>query len=167
MRKYALFIIGLRGSGKSTLIRSLTGCSKNRVWNVKTLSGQPLRAFVSLSSPQELGMSNYPPSIFPQCIERRYGVNRNDYDVFISALELIVRNQTLYGYQNYIKSTQNQGFDVRMAVIRTTWDNINVNSNLITAAQNFAHQNKIPILLVDASKDPNEESSRIRQNLYP
>jgi len=165
--KYALFIVGERSSGKSTLIRSLTGCGRNKVYNVKTLSGQPLRAFVSLSSPQEMGMSNHPPQNFPRSIEDEYGAGRNDYDILISALELVVGNQALYGYQRYVQSVQNQGFDVRLAVIETTWNNVRADPNKLTAIQNFAQQRKIPLILVNASNDPNEESSGIRQNLYP
>lgn len=60
-KKYALFIVGERESGKSTLIRSLTGCGRNTVYNAKSLGGRTLRAFVFLSSPQEMGASNYPP----------------------------------------------------------------------------------------------------------
>jgi len=165
--KYALFIIGERDAGKSTLIRSLTGCGRNKVYNVKTLSGQPLRAFVSLNSPQEMGMSNHPPQNFPQSIESKYNVKRNDYDMLISALELVVGNQSQYGYQQYIQSVQNQGFDVRIAVIETSWNNVPANSNELTTIQSFAQQRNIRLTLVNASNDPNAESSRIRQNLYP
>lgn len=84
--KYALFIVGERGSGKSTFIRSLTDCGRNKIYNVKTLNGQPLRAFVSINSPQEMGMSNHPPQSFPQSIENKYGIKRNDYDILISCL---------------------------------------------------------------------------------
>jgi GTPase SAR1 family protein len=166
-KKYALFIVGERNSGKSTLIRSLTGCGRNKVYNIRTLSGQPLKAFVSLSSPQEMGMSNHPPQNFPQSIEDKYGVGRNDYDILISALELVVGNPVLYGYQQYIKSVQNQGFDVRLAVIQTSWNNIPANLNEVATIQSYAQQRNIPIALVNASNDPNEESSRIRRNLYP
>jgi len=167
-KKYALFIVGERNSGKSTLIRSLTGCARNKVCNVKTLSGQPLRAFVSLSSPQEMGMSNYPPQSFPQSIENKYSVGRNDYDILISALELIVRrNPAAYGYQQYIQSVREQYFDVRLAVIQRSWNNVPADLDAITTIQGYAHEKNIPIILVDASNDPNQESSRIRRNLYP
>jgi len=166
-KKYALFIVGERGSGKSTLIRSLTGCGRNKVYNVKSLSGQPLRAFVSLSSPQEMGMSNHPPQNFPRSIEDKYGVERNDYNILISALELVVGNPALYGYQQYIRSVQNQGFDVRLAVIQTGWNNVSANPSELATIQNFAQQRGIPLILVNASNDPNEESSQIRRNLYP
>ena len=165
--KYALFIVGKRSSGKSTLIRSLTGSWKNRVWNVKKLNGQPLKAFVSHNAPQEMTMSNYPPQNFPESIEDKYGVRRNDYDILISALELVVRDQASYGYQRYIQTTQNKGFDVRIAALKTAWNNAFAGSNEITTIQNFAQQNNIPLILVNASNDPNAESFKIRQTLYP
>jgi len=166
-KKYVLFIVGERDSGKSTLIRSLTGCGRNKVYNVRTLNGQPLRVFVSLSSPQEMGMSRHPPQNFPQSIENKYGVKRNEYEILISALELVVGNPALYGYQQYIQSVQNQGFDVRLAVIETSWNGTPANSNELATIQSYAQQRNIPIILVNASNDPNVESSRIRQNLYP
>jgi GTPase SAR1 family protein len=167
-KKYALFIVGERNSGKSTLIRSLTGCWKSKVYNVRTLSGQPLRAFVSLSSPQEMGMSKkHPPHKFLQSIEEKYGVKRNDYDILISALELVVRNPVLYGYQKYIQNVQNKGFDVRLAVIKTSWRGIPADQKELVTIQSYAQKKNIPIILVDASTDPNVESSKIRQKLYP
>ena len=166
-KKYALFIVGERDSGKSTLIRSLTGCGRNRVYNVKTLNWQPLRAFVSLSSPQEMGMSNHPPQNFPQSIEIKYGVKRDDYDILICALELVVRNPAMYGYQRYIESVQRQGFDVRLAVIETSWNNVRASSNELVTIQSYAKQRNIPIILVDASNDPNVEAYKIRSKLYP
>jgi GTPase SAR1 family protein len=166
-KKYALFVVGERNSGKSTLIRSLTGCARNKVYNVRSLNGQPLRAFVSLSSPQEMGMLNHPPQNFPQSIETKYGVGRDQYDILISALELIVANQSMYGYQQYINSVLNQGFDVRLAVIQTNWNGTLANPAEVTAIRNFAQQRQIPTTFVDASNDPNVESSRIRTLLYP
>jgi len=165
--KYALFIVGERNSGKSTLIRSLTGCGRSKVYNVRTLSGQPLRAFVSLNSPQEMGMLYNPPYNFPQTIENKYHVSRDDYDILITPLELIVRNQTMYGYKQYVQSVRNQGFNVRLAVIRISWNGIPANPRELINIQNYATQNNIPIILVDASNDPNEESSKIRHALYP
>ena len=47
--KYALFIVDRRGSGKSTIIRSLTGLGRikrKHTWNVKARNGQPLKALV-------------------------------------------------------------------------------------------------------------------------
>jgi len=101
-KKYALFIVGERNSGKSTLIRSLTGCSKSKIYYVKSLSGNTLRAFVILSSPQEMGASRYPPQNFPKSIEDKYQVDRKEYDILISPLELsrqkseIIRLQAIY-----------------------------------------------------------------------
>jgi len=164
-KKYAIFIVGERGSGKSTLIRSLTGYRK-RLWRVKSLSNRDLWAFIIHQSPQELGMHKYPPENFPSAFERKFRVNRNDYDLLISALELRVRNSA-FGYQQYVQSAKNQGFDVRLAIIQTSWNGEHTDQNDIASIQHFAQQNNIPFVLLNASNDPNEEASRIRQNLYP
>lgn len=166
---YLLFIVGDYGSGKSSLIRSLTGSCRNKIIFVKDLSGQRLRAFVSLSAPQELGMKKCAPKIFPQYIETKYDVKRNTYDILISALELIVSNRSKarYGYEPYILSVLQQGFDVRLAVIENAWDNIRVGSQEITNIQTFAANHNIPMILVDASNDPCDEAYNIRLALYP
>ena len=164
-KKYAIFIVGERGSGKSTLIRSLTGYGK-RLWRVKSLSNRDIWAFIIHQSPQELSMRKYPPEDFPNAFERQFRVNRDEYDLLISALELRVRNPA-FGYQQYVQSVENQGFDVRLAIIETKWNGEVADQNDITMIQHFARQNNIPFVLLNASNDPNEEASRIRQNLYP
>jgi len=169
--KYILFIVGKYDSGKSTLIRALTGTWKCKVVNVKDLRGQPLKAFVSLSAPQELGLSKHPPSNFPASIEKKYRVKRNDYKLLISALELVVssRSRSAYGYEQYINSVQGQGFDVRLAVIENSWDNKPADPYELSNIKKFAKKVNIkpPLLLVDASNDPNEEANKIRRALYP
>jgi GTPase SAR1 family protein len=165
--KYVLFIVGEVRSGKSSLIRSLTGCGRNKVYNVKNTSGKLLKAFVSLNAPQEMGMQRHSPQNFPKSIEDKYGINRNDYDVLISALRLSVTNQTLYGPQQYVQSLQNQGFDVRLAVIETAWNGTQANPQETASIKTYAQTKNISVISMDASNDPNEESSRIRQSLYP
>jgi len=167
--KYAVFVIGERKSGKSTLIRSLTGCGgrrAGRIWRVKSLSGQPLKALIIDSSPQELGMSTYPPHDFPQAFEKKFGVSRNDYDLLISALELNVKNP-YYSYREYVDNTRKQGFDVRMTAINKRCDETQEDVARISEVQNFAQHNGIRLVLVDASGDPNVASSSVRNALYP
>lgn len=165
--KLAVFVIGPLDSGKSTIIRSLTGCPGNRVWNVRSLGGQPLRAFEVLSSPQEMGLSNYPPENFPQAIEERYNVNRDDYELLICPLELKVGNPDLFGCHRYVQNARNQWFDVRMAVIERQWNGIPVEIAYINGVQSFAQHNNIPLIRLDASNDPNITSAHVRNNLYP
>jgi len=167
--KYAIFIIGERKSGKSTIIRSLTGCGrrkKREVWRVMSLSGQRLKAFIVHSSPQEMSVTKYPPNNFLQAFENEFGINRNDYDILISALELNVRDPQ-YSYKEYVSQTRNQGFDVRIAVINVWWNGTSEDPTKITDSQNFAQQNKIPITLVNASEDPNVAANKLRSTLYP
>ena len=167
--KHAIFVIGERKSGKSTIIRSLTGMGRRKrgeVWRVKSLDGQPLRAFIIHSSPQELGVGKYPPDNFPDAFEREYDVNRGDYDLLICALELSVRNPQ-HSYTEYISNARGKGFDIRIAVINKRWDETLEDSSKIEGAQNFAQQHGIPITLVDASNDPNVAANNVRSTLYP
>lgn len=164
--KYAIFVIGERDSGKSTLIRSLTGISvarKGKLWRIKSRSAQPMKAFVLLSAPQEMSVKKYSPNDFPQKLEQEFRVNRNNYDILITAMELSSR----VGYSQYILQTQNQGFGVRLAVINLRQDGTRENPVKIQSIQNFAQQNNVPMALIDASDDPNIAAGKIRNNLYP
>jgi GTPase SAR1 family protein len=165
--KYVLFVVGEDKSGKSSLIRSLTGCGRNKVYNVKNTSGKPLRAFVSLNAPQEMGMKRHSPQNFPKSIEDKYGIDRNDYDILISALRLTVNDQAAYGYRQYIQSVRSQGFEVRLAVIETSWDNVQADPNELATIKTYARSNGITLISMNASNDPNEEASKMRQGLYP
>lgn len=44
----------------------------------------------------------------------------------------------------YVNSVLNQGFDVRLAVIEVSWNNIQANQNEILKIQNYAQQRNIP-----------------------
>jgi energy-coupling factor transporter ATP-binding protein EcfA2 len=155
--KYALFIVGRRKSGKSTIIRSLTGLGRIRrghVWNVKARNGQLLKALVLHSSPQELSTRKYPPAKFPDVFEKELGVSRDKYDLLISALELDVRDPK-YSYQEYVENIRSKGFDVRIAVIKTCWNGEQEEQMKIQNAQEFAQKLNIPLMLIDSSDDPN------------
>jgi len=165
--KFAIFVVGPLNSGKSTTIRSLTGCPRCRTWNLRSLGGTPLRAFVILSAPQEMGLSKYPPGRFPQAIEERYKVNRKDYDLLICPLELNVNNPALFGYDRYVQTARNQGFDARIAVIERQWNGTQVDVADVNAAQSFAQHNNIPFVRIDASNDPSTTATNVRSNLYP
>lgn len=166
VNKSVIFVVGESSSGKSTFIRSLTGCGRNKVHNVKNIRGHSLRAFASLNAPQEMGMRRHSPQNFPESIETKYHVNRNDYDVLISALRLRVANQATYGYESYIQSMRGKGFAVKLAVIQTSWNGDHVDSAELSAINAFAQTNEISLICLNASNDPNRESSRIR-DVYP
>jgi len=161
-----IFVVGEGNSGKSTLIRGLTGCGRNKVYNVKNTAGNSLRAFVSLNAPQEMGMRTHSPQNFPESIETKYHVNRNDYDVLISALRLSVSNQAAYGYESYIQSVRRKGFAVKLAVIDTSWNSNHADPAELFTMNTFAQTNGITLIHLNASNDPNQESSRMRI-LYP
>lgn len=166
--KYAIFIIGNRNSGKSTLIRALTGIHWTKApWHLKKLNNQPINAFVCVSAPQEKDPVDFPPNQFPMCFEDEYGVNRNDYDLLICPLELLVQNQSLYGYHLYIQNAISHGFNTRIAIIERKYDGTPTNRNHVSKAQSFAQSVTPHCILVDASDDPHIAASQIRNNLYP
>ena len=168
--KSALFIIGQRESGKSTLIRSLTGIGRRKKgvpWKLKSLGGAEIKALIVLSSPQELGMTEkHAPKNFPEYFEDKQEIGRENYDLIICPLELSVTNP-VYDYKEYIKVSQKKGFNVRIAVISKHWDGIEENKEKIREARKFALKHNKQLSLVDASNDPNVASGKIRQQLYP
>ena len=72
-----------------------------------------------------------------------------------------------YSYKQYINSTRRKGFDVRIAVISKYWNGKLEDNGKVRDAQNFANSNGIPLILVDASEDPNAAANKIRNKLYP
>ena len=137
-----------------------------KLWRVKSLRGRCLRAFVLHQSPQELGMRRHPPQDFPDIFERKYRINRNNYDFLIPALEIYVRDPQ-YSYQQYIYHTIGKGFDVRIAIINRHWNGTPENPRRVQNVQNFANSNNIPFILVNASGDPSVVANNIRNILYP
>jgi ABC-type branched-subunit amino acid transport system ATPase component len=63
--KTCIFIVGDRGSGKTSTVKSLTGCSRNGLWTVRDLRNRSVRAFVLLSAVTEFGGEENPPDEFP------------------------------------------------------------------------------------------------------
>jgi energy-coupling factor transporter ATP-binding protein EcfA2 len=165
-KKTAIFVIGQRSSGKSTIIRSLTGVGRNKVHKVKNNKGEYVRAFAFLMSIQEIGMTKYPPASFLEQIEKKTKINRKDYDVLICPLRLVVREQETYGYPKYIQSTKNKGFDVKLVVIEVGQNGTKAVAADISIIKSYVIAQKIPILLINASGDPNNESSKLK-DLYP
>jgi GTPase SAR1 family protein len=166
VNKVAIFVVGDHHTGKSTLIRSLTGAARNQIYNVKNGNGQLVHIFVSFSSPQEMSMTKHPPANFPDSIEQKYGVNRSDYDAFISAMRLEVRDQRNYGYEQYINSVRSKGFDVKIAIIENSWNNIPTNAAKLSAIASFTQRIGCPFIKLNAFNDPNAESSTLKR-FYP
>lgn len=71
--KTCIFIVGDRNSGKTSTVRSLTGCSGNGLWTVRSLRMRRVRAFVVLTAITELGGNNHPPDDFPNSLEKSLG----------------------------------------------------------------------------------------------
>jgi len=163
---YAILLLGEPKSGKSTLIRALTGVGRNRLVHLRSLGGSRLRVFVVDTSPHEMGMRKYPPRNFLNKFERKWGIRRSQYDVFIGSLHPNARRPEFLP-ERYIESLIAQGFDVRVAIIEKTWDGRMQDLSDISRIENFLRERNIRMMRVDASKDPNEEAGKIRRELYP
>lgn len=161
-----IFVVGEPIIGKSTIIRSLTGAARNQIYNLKNGSGELVRAFVFLSSIQEIGMTEYLPAIFLEKIESEWEVERDSYDIFICPLRLAVRDQATYGYESYIQSMRDKGFDVKIAIIDNNWNNAHADPHKIANIKDYAHKNGIALMVLDTSNDPNSESAKIK-SFYP
>jgi tRNA(Ile)-lysidine synthase TilS/MesJ len=61
----------------------------------------------------------------------------------------------------------NKGFDVRIAVIKIRWNGKQERQTKIQKIQGFAQKLNIPLILIDASDDPNVAANTVRSNLYP
>ncbi len=166
MNHYAILLLGGPKSGKSTLIRALTGVYRNRLVHLKSLGGSRLRAFVVDASPHEMGMRKHPPRNFLNMFERKWGIRRNQYDMFIGSLHPNARRPEFLP-ERYIESLIAQGFDVKVAIIEKSWDERMQDSSSISRIETFLKGRNIRTIRVDASGDPNEEASMIRHELYP
>ena len=87
MTQLIIFILGYQGSGKSSIIRALTGSRQIELRDLRSIDGRLLPVLVNLRSPQERGCEDHPPDSFPESIETLAGVSRDVWDVLVSALQ--------------------------------------------------------------------------------
>ena len=87
MAQLIIFILGYQGSGKSSIIRALTGSRQIELRDLRSINGRLLPVLVNLRSPQERGCEDHPPDSFPESIEKLAGVSRDAWDVLVSALQ--------------------------------------------------------------------------------
>ena len=159
--KTCIFIVGDRDSGKTSMVRSLTGVTREGVWKVKNMQGIERKAFVLTSAITERGAKYNPPDKFPISLEERFKINRNDYDILICPFEL--RTQKKYSFDKYVDKAKSEGFTVKVAIIETTWNN---EPSDISNIQNICDQRGIIPEVLDASNDYNPESAKIRKQFY-
>jgi len=152
MKKIAILIIGEYDSGKTSIIKALTGFTgRNYRWQVRTLSGRETWAFVILSSLQEDQKTKY---IDPndhnivKALEKRYRIKPNTYKLLICPLEIRVSNR-LYTFEEYASALISLGFNVKMACIKKNWDGQSESD--ITGVQKYAKAYKIPLIVLDIS----------------
>ena len=157
MGKDAIFVIGPRGGGKSTILRSLTGTWKHEVRRLITRDGQRKESFVIIQSPQERS-PKIAPDDFPEAYEETYAVNRDAYDLLIAPLELDESNPD-FSFEKYIQSVQGKDFEVRkIGVIARTQNGTFVDLTPLQILPNVA---RLKVKLIDAFNDPHTEARKI------
>ena len=159
--KTCIFIVGDRHSGKTSIVRSLTGVTREGLWDVKNRQGTERKALVLVSAITERCARENPPNKFPSSIEKEFGISRNDYDILICPFEL--RTWEKYSLDKYIDNATIEGFTVKVAIIRTTWDG---QSSDIQHIEEICRQKGLTPLILDASNDYNPESAKIRTQFY-
>ena len=160
--KTCILIIGNSWTGKTSIIRALTGCGRSGLWNVKSKRGDSKKALVIMGSPQEINKKKHSPENFPKSLENKY--DGDEYDIFICSLQTRPID-IKYGYDKYIESIDRRRFDVKVAVIEKDWEgrpNIRLHG-----IEDFCNDNRIPIIKIDASNDDHVEAGKIRREFYP
>jgi hypothetical protein len=165
--KTAIFVVGEENSGKSAIIRALTGSiGRRNPWLVMTLSNNRIPVLVVVSALQENQRTkSNPPGDFPERLERLHHVHPTEYELLICPLELSVGR---YNPERYLQSFMTNGFDVRVALIRTAWDGAPANSANLSRIQSFINSNGLRSVVLDiASSDEHMQARLVRDNLYP
>ncbi len=165
MDQVIIFILGYGSSGKSTLIRALTGARQIGIYLLRSNDDHIIRALVNHSSPQERGCEDHPPDDFPSSIEELAGKEPDDWDVLISALQ--IRYNSSCPHIEYIDASLNQDFIVKIALIERDQDRESIDVAKVLDIQTYCEQKGIELVLVDAVKDPNVEANKIREKLFP
>ncbi len=155
--KTCIFVIGDSDSGKSSVIRALTGCWRGGIRVLRTLSKKPIRILVVIGSLQEMVCKKFPPDKFLSELEKKFKIKRKDYDMIICALQVRL-NSKKYSYDKYLMGAKNKGLKVKAAIIKDD------NSKQVI---NFCKNNKIGCLELDLNKGYNEVAHEIRKKFYP
>jgi energy-coupling factor transporter ATP-binding protein EcfA2 len=166
-KKTAILVIGDYSSGKSSIIRALTGIhGHNYIWRVRGLDGRNIKAFVIISSLQEDGDTKYfdpNKDNFISKLENRYKVEHDKYELLICPIE--IRITRLYTFNTYANAFISNNYRVKLACIKKDWEG---NKSDIRLVESFAHDNDLPLEILDIFKnDEHLESRKVRDNLYP
>ncbi|MGD0330097.1 MAG: hypothetical protein ABSB40_06570 [Nitrososphaeria archaeon] len=161
--KTAIFLVGDYNSGKSSIVRALTGCSRARIWKVINASGRKINALVILSTFQENPIKAIiPPEDLPNELERQYG----DYELLICPIE--ISHSEDHKSEEYLKSFMSKKYDVKITLIEKGYDGRSPAPSDLSRVRDFASTNGITLLPLDISNsDEHTESRKIRDKLYP
>jgi len=167
--KTCIFIVGDRSSGKSTIIKRLTKCNEEGVWDVQSKSSEPLTAFVLLSAIAERGLKKkkHYPYNFPSSLEEEKGVKREDYDMLICPFEIrtgLWKNKDC-SIDKYIQKARDEDFEVKVAIIEQSYGgNAHDLPQKLEKTKEMCIREGVTPLPLDANQD---ESRKIRENFYP
>jgi len=166
--KTAIFVVGDAGSGKSSVIRALTGYGgRVYLWEVRNLAGNPINAFILLMSLQEdAKLKNIKPNphLYEE-IENEKDVRHDDYELFVCPLQINPAKPGLYNFDEYLQAfIDSNEFDVRIALIENSWNTSQVN---VTRVKNFIASHNLRSINLDVNNDEHLEARKVRDNLYP
>ncbi len=159
--KTCIFIVGKGKTGKSSIIRGLTGCWIDSFWKINDLSGNRIWAMVLLSAIGErppVSVENFLEELEAQIRKKK----RNKG--FSEKYRLIICPIRITPAKKYIESAITKGLNVKVAGIETDWKGTSINLKGIGA---WCDQKNVPYLSLNANNDDNVESGKIRQKFYP
>ncbi len=174
--KTAIFVIGEKNSGKTSVIRALTGQSgNNHCWYVMSRKRRKIPAFVITSALQEdKGTKKIPLNDdFLKNLEKRYKIKKENckYELLICPLEINVR-KPLHTFNEYLDFFINLNlFKVKVAIIRGSWREPPADNNLLNRynkALNFVREHHLDrVVLKIYNSDEHLEANKLRRQLYP
>ncbi|MFH2023753.1 MAG: hypothetical protein ABIJ10_05570 [Candidatus Micrarchaeota archaeon] len=162
--KTFIFIVGRSRTGKSSMVRALTGCWNDRYWKVKDLDGNQILALVLFSAIGErpkVSLGDFVNELEAQVKAKRGNEIQQNYDMIICPLRSNLRNGATW---KYINSAKTLGYDVRVAGIEIDWEKNKID---LDELEEKCKENNIPYLQLDTSEDYNIEARKLRLEFYP
>lgn len=161
MKKTCIFIVGKGKTGKSSIVRGLTGCWCDCFWQVTDLSGNRILAMVLLSAIGErppVSSENFVVELEAQVRKKKRNKGFSDnYSLIICP----IRPRPA---KRFIEAALRLDLDVKVAGIETAWNGQQPN---LYGIGDWCVQKSIPYLPLNTSNDYNPEAGRIRQTFYP
>jgi hypothetical protein len=160
--KTCIFIVGDKGSGKSCLIRSITGIGQTRdhLWILRKKNGEMLPCLVQINSIGDENLKDITLDVFPRRIEVEHGVDHDAYEILICA----VRRISVFDFKDLLIRSMKEFDHVSVAAIKRDYDGKPYATILIDKECKAL---SIPFLNIDLTKDYHPEAGRIRSDFFP